>query len=320
MDNKERLEIRMTNFVVIDLGSNSIRMKISQIDNYGSFNIVAYQKEYVRLSENMGKEKTLKKEPIERTIRALKDFKAQYSKLDNIEIRAVATAAVRQAANQQEFLDLVQKEVGLKLEVIAGSTEAYLDYLGVVNTLPVKNGIIMDTGGASTELIWVDKGKCAKRVSLPIGSVLLSQNFDLGDKIRASALYQAMNLAGRTISSIGWLSQVHNLPLIALGGSNRTVAKIHRREMTTNVDDLPDVHGMHVSTQYIFGLFTRLISLNKEQRTQIPGLAKSRADVIVGGLIPLSLVLRNLQIGEVIFSNHGLRDGLLYEYLADQAI
>lgn len=59
----------MTNFVVIDLGSNSIRMKISQIDNYGSFNIVAYQKEYVRLSENMGKEKTLKKEPIERTIR-----------------------------------------------------------------------------------------------------------------------------------------------------------------------------------------------------------------------------------------------------------
>ena len=320
MDNKERLGIVMINLVVIDLGSNSVRMKISQIDNYGSFSVVAYQKEYVRLSENMGNEKTLKKEPIERTIRALKDFKAQYSKLNNIKIRAVATAAVRQAANQQEFLNLVQKEVGLKLEVIAGNTEAYLDYLGVVNTLPVKNGIIMDTGGASTELIWVDKGKCAERISLPIGSVLLSQNFNLGDNIKASDLYQAMNLAGKTISSIRWLSQVHNLPLIALGGSNRTIAKIHRREMTTNVDDLPDVHGMHVSTRYIFDLMARLISLDKEQRMQISGLAKNRADVIVGGLIPLSLVLRNLQIGEVVFSNHGLRDGLLYEYLADNAI
>lgn len=310
----------MLNLVVIDLGSNSVRMKISEIDNYGSFNVIGYQKEYVRLSENMGKEKTLKKEPVERTIKALKKFKSRYSKLENTKIRAVATAAVRQAANQKEFLDLVEKEVGLKLEVIAGTTEAYLDYLGVVNTLPVKNGLIMDTGGASTELVWVNNGKCCERVSLPIGAVLLSQNFNLTDEIKASDLYQAMNLAGRTISSTNWLSKVHNLPLIVLGGSNRTIAKIHRREMTTNVDDLPDIHGMHLSTQYIFDLITKLISLDKEDRTQIPGLSKSRADVIVGGLIPLSIVLRNLQIGEVIFSNHGLRDGLLYEFLAKRTI
>lgn len=317
---ERKVGIKMLNLVVIDLGSNSVRMKISEIDNYGSFNVIGYQKEYVRLSENMGKEKTLKKEPVERTIKALKKFKSRYSKLENTKIRAVATAAVRQATNQKEFLDLVEKEVGLKLEVIAGTTEAYLDYLGVVNTLPVKNGLIMDTGGASTELVWVNNGKCSERVSLPIGAVLLSQNFNLTDEIKASDLYQAMNLAGRTISSTNWLSKVHNLPLIVLGGSNRTIAKIHRREMTTNVDDLPDIHGMHLSTQYIFDLITKLISLDKEGRTQIQGLSKSRADVIVGGLIPLSIVLRNLQIGEVIFSNHGLRDGLLYEFLAKRTI
>ena len=198
---ERKVGIKMLNLVVIDLGSNSVRMKISEIDNYGSFNVIGYQKEYVRLSENMGKEKTLKKEPVERTIKALKKFKSRYSKLENTKIRAVATAAVRQATNQKEFLDLVEKEVGLKLEVIAGTTEAYLDYLGVVNTLPVKNGLIMDTGGASTELVWVNNGKCSERVSLPIGAVLLSQNFNLTDEIKASDLYQAMNLAGRTISS-----------------------------------------------------------------------------------------------------------------------
>lgn len=306
---------KMINLVVIDLGSNSVRMKISQIDQFGSFNTIGYQREYVRLSENMGKEKTLKEEPIKRTIAALKKFKEQYSKLDHAVIKAVATAAVRQAQNQQSFLARVKKEVGLDLKVIPGRTEAYLDYLGVINTLPVRNGIIMDTGGASTELIWVQNGNCQDRISIPIGSVLLSQNFDLADKIAASELYQAMNAAGRAISGIRWLSKVHNLPLIALGGSNRTIAKIRRREMADQMDDLPDIHGMHLPTQYIFDLTARLISLNKEERMQIPGLAKSRADVIVGGLIPISLVLRNLQIGEVIFSNHGLRDGILYNYL-----
>lgn len=305
----------MTNLVIIDLGSNSVRMKICQIDEYNSFEVVNYQKEYVRLSENMGNEKTLKPEPIKRTIQALKKFKADYSQYQNVVIKAVATAAVRQAKNQKDFLNLVKKEVGLDLEVISGETEAYLDYLGVVNTLPVRNGIVIDTGGASTELVWIQSNQCKARVSIPIGSVLLSQKYNLTDEITAINLYRAMNEAGRKISAVKWLGEVHNLPLIALGGSNRTIAKIRRREGNAPIDDLPDIHGMHLPATYIFDLVSTLLSMDKNERVQIPGLAKNRADVIVGGLIPISLLLRNLQIGEVVFSNHGLRDGILYEYL-----
>lgn len=139
-----------TNLVVIDLGSNSVRMQISQIDDYGGYTVIGYFREYVRLSENMGKEMTLKEEPMNRTIQALKDFKTRYTQYDNVVVKAVATAAVRGAKNQAEFLKRVKDEVGLDLQVISGSTEAYLDYIGVVNTLPVRNGIIMDCGGAST--------------------------------------------------------------------------------------------------------------------------------------------------------------------------
>lgn len=304
-----------TNLVVIDLGSNSVRMQISQIDDYGGYTVMGYFREYVRLSENMGKEMTLKEEPMNRTIQALKDFKTRYTQYDNVVVKAVATAAVRGAKNQAEFLKRVKDEVGLNLQVISGSTEAYLDYVGVVNTLPVRNGIIMDCGGASTELIWVQNGACKERVSIPIGSVVLSQNYNLADTISASDLYSAMNAAGQKISTVRWLGQVHNLPLIALGGSNRTIAKIHRREVTDEVDELPDIHGMHLPPHYIFNLVGKLIAMNKDERMKIPGLAKNRADVIVGGLIPISLVLRNLQISEVIFSNCGLRDGILFEYL-----
>ncbi len=304
-----------TNLVVIDLGSNSVRMQISQIDDYGGYTVMGYFREYVRLSENMGKEMTLKEEPMNRTIQALKDFKTRYTQYDNVVVKAVATAAVRGAKNQAEFLKRVKDEVGLDLQVISGSTEAYLDYIGVVNTLPVRNGIIMDCGGASTELIWVQNGACKERVSIPVGSVVLSQNYNLADTISASDLYSAMNAAGQKISTVRWLGQVHNLPLIALGGSNRTIAKIHRREVTDDVDELPDIHGMHLPPHYIFNLVGKLIAMNKDERMKIPGLAKNRADVIVGGLIPISLVLRNLQISEVIFSNCGLRDGILFEYL-----
>ena len=289
-------------------------MQISEIDEYG-YTVKGYYREYVRLSEDMGKEHTLKPEPMKRTIQALKDFKARYSQFDHIVVKAVATAAVRQAANQADFLKMVKDETGIELNVISGNMEAYLDYLGVINTLPVRNGIIMDCGGASTELIWVQNGDCKERISIPIGAVLLSQNFNLGDSISASDLYKAMNAAGQKVSTVRWLGEVHNLPLIALGGSNRTIAKIHRRELMDDVDDIPDIHGMHLPPKYIFDLVAKLISLNKEEREKIPGLSKNRADVIVGGLIPISLVLRNLQISEVIFSSSGLRDGVLYNYL-----
>lgn len=304
-----------TNLVVIDLGSNSVRMQISRIDDYGGYTVLGYFREYVRLSENMGKEMTLKEEPMNRTIQALKNFKARYTQYDHVVVKAVATAAVREAKNQAEFLKRVKDEVGLDLQVISGSTEAYLDYVGVVNTLPVRNGIIMDCGGASTELVWVQNGACKERISIPIGSVVLSQNYNLSDTISASDLYNAMNAAGQKISTVRWLGLVHNLPLVALGGSNRTIAKIHRREVTDEVDELPDIHGMHLPPHYIFNLVGKLIAMNKDERMKIPGLAKNRADVIVGGLIPISLVLRNLQISEVIFSNCGLRDGILFEYL-----
>lgn len=306
------------NLVVIDLGSNSVRLQISQIDEFGGFDVMTYDHEYVRLSENMGPEKTLKEEPMKRTLSALKKFKGEYSKLPHVVIKAVATAAVRQAKNQKDFLNRVHKQIGLDLKVIPGETEAFLDYLGVINTLPVRNSIIMDTGGASTELIWVKNGQCAERVSVPIGSVLLSQGFNLSNTVSAADLYQAMNAASHFISAVPWLGQVHNLPLIALGGSNRTIAKIRRRQLSSNVDEVPDIHGMHLSAQYIFKLMSQLLGMNEKQRMGVPGLGKKRADVIIGGLIPISLILRNLQIGEVVFSSHGLRDGLLYDYLTHQ--
>lgn len=305
----------MFNYVVIDLGSNSVRLRITNVDDDQNLNCTHQVKEYVRLSENMGEEKTLKEEPIKRTLTALRKFKQIYSTLPNIKINALATAAVRQAVNQKEFLKRVKKEIGLDFEVISGEREAYLDFLGVTNTLNISECLIMDTGGASTELILVKNKQVQNLISLPFGSVTLSSQFHLHDKITAGSLFSAMSYAEQEITNIDWLTMAHKIPLVGLGGSNRTLAKITRRAENQGQSTLPNLHGYRLNHEDAFDIMSKLVDLSRTEREKIPGLAKSRSDVVVGGLIPIMLILRSLHIDEIIFSNHGLREGSLYDYL-----
>lgn len=236
-----------TNLKVIDLGSNSVRLRITKILDDGQTELLRYEKEYVRLSENMGPERTLKEEPMARTLKALKDFKEIYDQFDG-EIIAVATAAVRQATNQRDFLERVEQEVGLTIQVISGKREAYLDYLGVSRTLPLENGIIIDTGGASMELILVDQGQAEETVSLPIGSVLLSQRYHLGDQVSAANLYDAVIKVDEVLSSQRWLSRARHTRVVALGGSNRALAKMYRWRLSDGEDVPLPVHGLTMQT------------------------------------------------------------------------
>ena len=305
----------MENLAVIDLGSNSVRMTISRISDDGTYETVAQEKEYVRLSENMGVEKILQPEAIERTISALKNFKTIYSKLDHLNIVAVATAAVRQATNQKQFLKRVKNDIGINLNVISGTREAYYDYVGVSETLLATNAVIIDTGGASAEIVLVQNGKVSNLISIPIGSVTLSSNFDLADDIAATEVFKAMIFVNKIFQSVWWLRNGLNLPIIGLGGSNRTLAKINRR--FNNLLDTNDIHGYQLRDDAINETFERIIGMNLDERKKVPGINKERADIIVGGLIPVILLMNYLDSDRIMFSTSGLREGILFERLHD---
>ena len=114
---------------IIDLGSNSVRMLIMKINPDGSYKMTEQVKEMVRLSENMGEEKTLKDEPVKRTINTLMLFKKIMNVHEVVNVYPIATAAVRQAANSESFLSLVKEKTGCEFNVIEGEKEAYYDYL-----------------------------------------------------------------------------------------------------------------------------------------------------------------------------------------------
>ncbi|WP_261811041.1 exopolyphosphatase [Levilactobacillus humaensis] len=300
----------MENLVVIDLGSNSVRMTISEIDGDGNHKTIEQVKRYVRLSENMGEERLLQPAAIERTLAALGEFKAIYSKLKNPDIQAVATAAVRQASNQKQFLKLVKDQFDLSFTVISGAQEARYDYLGVVNTLPIVNGLLVDTGGGSSELILVQNRQMKHVVSIPLGSVTLSQAYLESDVVKADSLFAAMTFVNNVLNDVWWLREATNLPVIGLGGANRTLAKINRRRK--NFLNFEDVHGYKLTADDVYATLTQLLGLDLAGRKKVPGLSKDRADIIVGGLIPVTLLMRLLDSRQITFSNAGLRDGILF--------
>ena len=158
----------MENLAIVDLGSNSARMAITEVAPDGRFREIKRVKENTRLSEGMGREKMLQEPAMQRTIEALKRFKQLYQSVPGVKVRAITTAAVRQARNRQEFLERVEREVGIQLQVLSGKKEAYYDYLGVVRTLKLNHCLILDVGGASCELVLVQQRRARNMNASPV--------------------------------------------------------------------------------------------------------------------------------------------------------
>lgn len=304
------------NLAIVDLGSNSTRMAITKIAPDGRFREIKRVKENTRLSEGMGREKVLQKNAMDRTIAALKRFKKIYSMVPNIQVRAISTAAVRQAKNRQEFLNRVENEVGIHLQVLSGKKEAYYDYLGVIRTLKLNHCLILDVGGASCELILVQQRRARDLISLPVGAVNLSEQFHLGGYVRATDLFRAQVSMNERLTKIPWLRYATRVPIVLLGGANRTLARMtrayhhHGRRHSSG-----SIHGYQLSSRVVFATYRELLSKNLAQRKRMPGLEPERADIIIGGMLPLVSLLQRNSDGRVIFSESGVREGIITEYV-----
>jgi exopolyphosphatase/guanosine-5'-triphosphate,3'-diphosphate pyrophosphatase len=302
------------NLAIVDLGSNSARMAITEIAPDGHFREIKRVKENTRLSEGMGREKMLQEDAMNRTIAALKRFKKIYEGMPHTQVRAITTAAVRQARNRQEFLNRVQKEVGIRLQVLSGKKEAYYDYLGVIRTMKLNHCLILDVGGASCELVLVQQRRARDLISIPVGAVTLSEQFHLNGYVRSADLFRAQVAMNERLTKIPWLRYATRVPIVLLGGANRTLARMtwsyhhrHRRQRS--------IHGYQLSSRVVFATYRELLNRNLAQRKQMPGLEPERADIIVGGMLPLVSLLQRNSDGRVIFSESGVREGIITEYV-----
>lgn len=297
---------------IIDLGSNSVRLILMRIYPNGSFKLIDEIKESVRLSQGMDQDGNLRTETIKRTIETIRFF-TKLCNTNGIEkIIAVATAAVRQATNQQEFLVQLYRETGVNFQVLTGEEEAYYVYQGVVNSLETKDGIIVDIGGGSTEVIKIKDRQLVHSVSLPFGAVSLTEKFLARDKINQNQLEKLQCFLRKSFSQIPWLAGEKNVHLIGIGGTIRNLAKIDRRKRNY---PLEITHNYRLAPQSLSAIYEEVRMMNLEQRKKVPGLSKDRADIIVAGFAIVNALSLYVKAKEIVISGNGLREGIFYNYL-----
>ena len=300
----------MQRIAIIDIGSNSARLVISHIYKNGAYNMVYNQKEALRLSQKVDGQNLLTEEAFTSTIDTMRSFAHMCKIYQADKTIAVATAAIRNASNGGELVAKVAELTGIQLHIISGNTEAYISYLGVINTLDVKNGIIFDLGGGSTELILFKNRKILESVSLPLGAVNTTGMFNIRNEMPSNVYNDLNAFIMSRLSQYPWLKQ-NNLPLIGVGGTARTVAKIIQRAKKYPATK---IHNYAYPVQTFRSFFNKLRLTNLEQRKKISGLSSERSDIILAGSSIISCLLEATGAKKLITSGCGLREGLFYDY------
>ena len=282
----------------IDIGTNSTRYLLAEVTD-GTVETITSGLITTRLGQGINDGKLLP-EAMERTVIAVERFLTEIKPRQPQELLAVATSAVRDAVNQEEFLQRVQQRTGMTVQVLSGEAEAAASYHGVLAGLAVEASttMVLDVGGGSTEMIW-PVGHRIEFVSLAAGAVRMTEGRHTEEQIK--------QLLFPTLERIR-CSQGQKRSLVAVGGTATTLAAMslglakYRPEL---------VHGHYLSYDEVVRLLEVLVAAGYEGRKNIVGLQPERADIIIAGASLVKIVLEGLQLKGLTISESDILQGLV---------
>ena len=295
---------------IIDLGSNSVRMIVVAVNERGAYRLIDQAKSMDRLGQGMSPSDEIQEESLSRSISTLKVFKKFVDSYNLDLVVPVATAALRRSTNQKEVLKRIKKETGLRFQVLTTDREAYYSYLGVINTLPLEDFIMIDIGGGSIQIAKVQNRKIQQTVNLSFGAISLTEKYDLGDTVSDESREQALSFLKASLKEVSWLNQEDQLPIIGLGGTLRSLGRVVQKKYSFEYNSL---HNLELSPEKALFIIDELMKKNYEERLNTAGIEEHRGDIILGGLLPFQSLLEYLQPPTFILSTSGLREGLFYE-------
>jgi exopolyphosphatase/guanosine-5'-triphosphate,3'-diphosphate pyrophosphatase len=302
----------------IDMGTNSFHLIIVQVKSDGSFKIIDREREVIRLGSHKGKEFSLISEgEMEKATDVLKDFAkiAQFYKAD---VRAIATSAVREARNKEEFINYIFEETGITVEAVNGKTEAELIYLGVQHALDIQNKKILciDIGGGSTEFLLGENGVSEFAESIKIGAVRLSKLFFPDYTISDSGIDMCRQYIREKFNSCPNVHPNHNFEL-AVGSSGTIVAAASIISFRRTGKFKKSLNEFTVTAGEVYELTSDVLKCKSPvDRLFIEGMEIKRADIIPAGLLILTEVFQALRLKEMTVSENALREGIIIDTIA----
>ncbi len=298
---------------VIDIGSNSGRVVVYQIDRAGHLRILASARAPLRLIRNVDTGLVLGEQAIDRTLQALEDFLAVAKGGGARRTMAVATSAVRDAADGPTLLSRVRKELGLTLEVIDGEAEARFGLLGAVHGLPVRHGLLFDLGGGSLQVSHFRNRRLVRSASLRLGALRLSERFLASDPPRPSEVRRLKDHVHGKLRKLGLGALEPDEELVGTGGTVRNLAKIDRRGLAYPIERL---HGYTLARAHVHENATLLADQRLKRREAVRGLSDERADSIVGGAATIEALVEVLDASRILVSGQGVREGVAYSLVS----
>ncbi|GAA4835544.1 Ppx/GppA phosphatase family protein [Paenibacillus vulneris] len=301
---------------IIDIGSNSIRLVVYEINASHAYRVIGEFKQSARLSQRIDADNTLSQDNIQFIVRILLHFQTICRSYHVTEVRAAATAAIRNAANSRQIIDMIQERSGMTVELLSGEDEARIGFLGMIHALNVEHGLLVDIGGGSTEVSLFRNRKLERSVSFPFGAVNTTARFASGSLFTQEQVNGIRHMVQQAVASEPWIMEHPGLPMIGLGGTIRSLCKINQKKRKY---PLPLTHNYAMSAEDMNELMQWLPSLPADKRKKVDGLSKDRYDIIVPGLMILHTLYEACGASHYIISGAGLRDGLFYEsYLSGQ--
>jgi exopolyphosphatase / guanosine-5'-triphosphate,3'-diphosphate pyrophosphatase len=305
----------MPTFAAIDIGSNSVRLKISRLQN-GRLKEIHEDREVTRLGEGVFSGGLLSPEAMSETVRVLRRFNRAIQECVTDSVKVVATAALRDARNSRAFVEWVRSTTGWTIEIISGLEEARLIHLGIVSAgrLGARSVLLLDLGGGSCEVTLSRAGQLRDTVSLPLGAVRLTGEFLKHDPPRKSELKRLQEFVAREISRIqDRIKAAHVGAVIATSGTAAALVGAANR-MARPKKRSPSTYA---TREMIRQLAKQISRLSLEQRRKVPGIGPRRAEIICAGAMAYAELLERCHLAGFRYSALGLRDGILAQMAAD---
>ncbi len=304
----------MPTFAAVDIGSNSVRLKIARLIGH-RLEAIHEDREVTRLGESVFHSGFLSPDAIDNTIKVLRRFHRAVQDRAVDSVRVVATSAMRDARNSRAFMEWVRSATGWRVEIISGLEEARLIHLGLISSSRGNNGpvLMMDLGGGSCELTLSDKGSIRSTVSLPLGAVRLTNDFLHHDPPRKPELQRLKALVAREVTRISErVMRAHPKVVIATSGTAESLAAACHTLYKTK-----GPRAAAVSRAQMHNIAKKLSRLPIAERRKIQGIGPRRAEIIVAGAMVYAEILDRCRLAGFRFSPLGLRDGLLAQMVAD---
>ena len=299
---------------LLDLGTNTFHLLLFKWRG-DQVELLHKEKQIVQLGRERSLDQAMSPEALQRARSVLQKFSQKISSADVDKVVAVGTSAFRTARNGAEVAQVLSQETTIPIEIISGQKEAYLIYKGTQTFLPQKGvSLIVDIGGGSIECIICDQKQMYWSESFEIGAQRLLTQFGTEDPLPDTQRTALMSYLTATLGSLSeMLSRYAPEYLMGCSGTFVTLAKIHA--LTQHV---PAEEVFRCTPQAFQAIYRPLITMNRVERLEVPGMPVARVDMIVVASLFLEYMLSLHSFKQVYVPPTSLREGMLQDFIAKQ--